>query len=203
MFEPVIANVSENVIKKYEKLENYCPGEHFALVYFEPFETVNTYHAQGKQLTMDTLANVRHVPDFVVFDKYIENYDRHGDNVCLLPNESLGNKVDYYLFDHDLAFQRDRIGTGSIKSIRDLNRKLVKMVFVIDHIDHTRFFDRMIGRIEMLKNKIPDIINEIPPSWRINHAEYISEVETLLTKFTDKMFHSYLAFNKERFPFLK
>ena len=199
LFNPIIAKVSQDVIDSSDDLENYSAGEHFAQVYREPFETVLSYIDQGKQLKKENIGNIGLVPDFIAFDKYIENFDRHGGNVCLLPNVSIGNKVDYYLFDHDLAFQRTSVMID-ISNLRSLKTALIHMCFIVDAVDKSRLFYRGASKINTLESKIPDLIKQIPKSWVKGYESYISNIETLLTTFTESMVYEHIELNKGRFP---
>jgi len=203
VFEPVIANISQDIIDSNEKLETYSPGEHFAQVYLEPFETVKSYNNQGKQIDKDMIGNIGLVPDFIIFDKYIENFDRHGENICLLQNETLGNKVDYYLFDHDLAFQRHPITKNDISGLRKMKTKLRHMQFVVEQITKIRFFYRGISKMTSMSSVIPDIIKKIPTAWKIGYEDYINKIEVLLTEFTESMANEHIALNKDKLPSLK
>jgi len=203
LFDPIIAIVSEDLINSKEQLKEFPAGEHFAQKYLEPLDTVGTYTSLGRELTEDAIGNVRHVPDFLIFDKYIENYDRHEDNICLLPNETITDKVDYYLFDHDLAFQRDIIRKGSVKDIRNLKQKLKYMFFLVEGITKRRLFDRIYNKIDLLKKDIPDIMKAIPPNWVVGHENYINEVEIVLNNFTVDIVDTYLELNRDKLPFLK
>jgi len=203
VFKPIIANVSQNVIDGAKSLKDYCAGEHFAQVYLQPFETVNSYKKQGKQINKDMIANIGYVPDFIIFDKYIENFDRHGDNICLLSNPVLANKVDYYLFDHDLAFQRNPQTKNDIRGLRSMKTKLTQMHFLIENITKTRLFYRGISRILGLSKKIPEIINLVPKSWKLGYEDYLTNVEVLLTNFTENMANEHIDLNKDKLPSLK
>ena len=202
LFQPLIANISQELIDSNEKLSEFCSGEHFAQVYLQPFETVNSYKIQGKIIDKDMIGNFRQIPDFIIFDKYVENFDRHGDNICLLENERLPNKVDYYLFDHDLAFQRNPDVKTDIRGLREIKRTLHQMHFVVDHIDKFRLFDRGINRTLDLVNLIPDIIKKIPTSWRYGYEEYINNVEVLLTQFTKNIANEHIQLNRDKLPSL-
>ena len=201
LFEPIIAIISEELIKNNDQLKEFPEGEHFAQKYLEPFDTVATYMSQGRNLTEELIANVRHVPDFLIFDKFVENYDRHQGNICLLPSIALPNKVDYHLFDHDLAFQRDIVHNGSIKQIRQFQRQLEHVFFLVEGVTKRRLFDRISNKINFVKSDIPDIIKSIPSTWVTDNRDYINEIEEVLNDFTDRTVDSYLEFNKDKFPF--
>ena len=203
MFESIIASISQELIDSNEKLSEFCPGDHFAQVYLQPFETVNSYKIQGKTIDKDMIGNFRQIPDFIIFDKYIENFDRHENNICLLENEKLTDKVDYYLFDHDLAFQRNPNIKTDIRGLREMKRTLHQMHFVVDHIDKFRLFDRGINRTIDLANTIPDIIKKIPTSWKNGYEEYINNVEILLTEFTKNMANEHIQLNRDKLSSLQ
>lgn len=203
VFEPVIANVSQDIIDGNKKLEQYCAGEHFAQVFLEPFETVNSYKFQGKQIIKDNIGNIGLVPDFIIYDKYIENFDRHGDNICLLSNSTLASKVDYYLFDHDLAFQRHPTIKNDIQGLRQLKTKLKHMHFFVDHINKTSLFYRGTSKIIRLSKKISGIMNKVPQSWKTGYENYLGNIEVLLTNFTETMANEHISLNKDKWPSLK
>jgi hypothetical protein len=203
VFNPVIVNVSQELIDSNDDLKNYCVGEHFAQVYFEPFETVRIYKDQGKQITGELIGNVRHVPDFIMFDKYIENYDRHGDNICLKSNDTLSNKMDYYLFDHDLSFCRNPDTQIDISGLRDMRFRLLSMEFVVDSIDNLRLFDRAINQLIGLSKNIPELMSFIPKSWKIGYDQYIKNIEILLDKFTMNVAKEHIILNKDKLPLLR
>lgn len=202
LFKPIIAKISQKVIDSHDSLAGYCAGEHFAQVYLQPFETVNSYIGQGKELKKENVANIRSVPDLIVFDKYVENYDRHGDNICLRPNEALSTKVDYYLFDHDLAFQRNDTKTD-ISNLRDLKKELIHMCYVVDDVNKRTLFWRGTSKCIGLKSKIPDLIKKIPKSWAEGYESYMSDIEILLSKFSESIMNEHIELNKGRFPKLQ
>ena len=201
VFDPIIANVSSEIIKEDDRIQDAYGGKHFATRFIEPFETIDGFTKQGKQLEADLIANVRMVPDFIIFDKYIENFDRHGGNVCLLPNKNLANKMDYYLFDHDLAFQRTP-GAYKIANLRKICRKLEHMVFLVSCVTNLRLFDRIINKIVSLGQNIPDIIASIPDAWKIGQTEYINDMEVLLTGFTKQIANKHIALNRDKLSYL-
>lgn len=203
VFQPVIANVSQELIDGNESLRQYCAGEYFAQIYLEPFETVESYHVQGKHVNPDLIGNIGFVPDFIVFDKYIENYDRHGGNICLRPNSTLPKKVDYYLFDHDLAFQRDPAVKRDVSGLRELKTRLIFMHFNVDCIDRLRLFSRGISKTVALTNKIPDIINQIPKSWTNGYESYVNNIEVVLTTFTEALVNDHIHLNMDKLPSLR
>jgi hypothetical protein len=203
VFEPVIANVSQDIIDSNENLKDYYAGEHFAQIFLEPFETVRIYKNQGKQITSDLIGNVRHVPDFIMFDKYIENFDRHGDNICLKSNSTLANKLDYYLFDHDLSFCRDPDTQTDIKGLREMKHRLQFMEFFVDDINNIRLFDRGIHRLIDLSKNIPELVSFIPKSWKVGYEEYLKSIEILLNKFTVDVAKEHIILNKDKLPLLQ
>ena len=202
VFEPIIANISQEIINSNKKLEEFESGEHFAQVYLQPFETVNSFQSQGKHLKKDMIGNITLVPDFIIFDKYIENFDRHGNNICLLQNENLRDKIDYYLFDHDLAFQRHPTIKNEISGLREMNAKLTHMQFVVEQITKRRLFDRGINKVTALSGTIPDIIKKIPPAWKNGYEDYINKIEVLLAGFTEDMANEHIVINKDKLPLL-
>ncbi len=202
VFEPVIAKISRGIIQGNKDLEQLCPGEHFAQVYLEPFETVNSYTQQGREISQHMVGNISHVPVFIIFDKYVENFDRHGGNICLLPNEALPSKVDYYLFDHDLAFQRNR-PKRDVSGLRKMRTKLQHMYFIVEQINKMQLFERGISNVVGLSGTIPEIIKKIPPSWKAGHEDYINSVEVLLSRFTERMAVEHVETNKDKLPSLQ
>lgn len=203
VFEPIIANISQDMIDNNECLKDYDAGEHFAQIYLEPFETVDSYLHQGKQIDVDLIGNIRHVPDFIIFDKYIENYDRHGGNICLKSNPILTNKVDYYLFDHDLSFGRHPDTHNDIRGLREMKNKLHFMNFVVEKIDNLRLFDRGINNMMNLSKNIPELFSYIPKSWVTGYEEYLKNIQILLNKFTESIATEHIILNKDKLPLLR
>ena len=198
VFEPIIASVPDYIINNDARIRNTCGGKHFATRFIKPFETVNVFKNQGKEIKADLIGNIRMVPDFIIFDKYIENFDRHDNNICLLPNENLLHKFDYYLFDHDLAFQRTSI--QDMTRLRDICKRLEYMSFIVSHITQLSMFNKITSKIESLKQNIPDIIAAIPTEWRNNQTKYIINMEILLTKFSKQIATDHILQNKNLLP---
>ena len=93
--------LDEDFIQRSEYLSNAVqPGTYFATLYVEDGFPIS-YIPDGTNIT-----NLEKVSEFIVYDVFIYNEDRHPGNTLLIPNSSSSNsKYHYVLIDHGRCFR--------------------------------------------------------------------------------------------------
>jgi len=183
VFDPVIAIISQDIADNVNQSrdEKINAGKHFALEIRVPFITLRKLFVNGQKYGPNDFSNIHKVVDIAVFDSYIYYDDRHPDNVCVIPGD-VKDKLNYYIFDHDLAFRKDNWNAIYLKTISSRSEGFTKFCLNTERITRMSQFDSSWHLIDDLKNnEVHNMIQQLPSEWTNFISDDIKELDNFLT----------------------
>lgn len=191
VFKPVIITLDQDQCTEINVTQDIPvePGKHFGVELIQPFYAVQNYEKTfGAKLVKEIISNLHLAPDIFGFDIYVQNHDRHCMNVCILQNQMIKEKYDYYIFDHSHAFGGPNWFAAGIKELYKKFPKLGQFCIITDNIKRMSQFDRFFRLLDKFQTNVDEVFEDLPPKWTEKFGTDMTELRlSLLNTHKDKI----------------
>ncbi|MBU1820766.1 MAG: hypothetical protein KKG00_04535 [Bacteroidetes bacterium] len=187
-----VSDVALGVGARYDYFERPV----FGSLYLPSVEINNlTYAKPHNRIDLLTIA---------LFDLWLANEDRNHNNYNLLLVPQPNGKKIIYPIDHGSCFNSSRIGTDKLEVLTEDNSLIstdfCKKVYANSNVvarDCEIVLASFRKNVRLCKKSLPEIMNFVPPAWRINAQEVQSWLdENLFTErwlnLTESTFREYV-----------
>lgn len=182
--EPVVINLNASLIEKSQGLKDsrIKPGQYYATKYFDGAYTAS--EEPGFMIKSTSIVNLDEVPSFVIFDIFVNNKDRHGGNVILIPSDG-GPSYRYLLIDHGHCFGGPMWGPNEASN---LPYELAGVPWYTGGITGEDDFRDSANRVAGLGEDDIDAARDgLPDAWDVPDSDYGMLKNTMLTRKPDMM----------------
>ncbi|TDB69142.1 HipA family kinase [Arundinibacter roseus] len=180
-------HVSDVALKEGARY-NYFERPIFGSLYLPSANEINnlTYAQPDNRIDLLKIA---------LFDLWLANEDRNHNNYnLLLVSQSNGKKMIHPI-DHGLCFNSTSIGVGSLSVLTEdeslLSSNYCKTLYANSNVvarDCETVLDSFRKNVRLCKKTLPEILNFVPPPWRIDSQEVQSWMDENL--FSEKWLSS-------------